>query len=174
MSVIANSIPHAVYPLGLGLLTTSSIFFGNIGLSLAGPLPIIKGELGEMGLNGKQKLGIWQAFFDQAAKYVVRGTLLTAALHLLALPLLPTQNLKSLSATSAVLSLCIFPYTGVVIMPTIKSLKTLDEKDELTPAEERETVRLISKWDTQHKVRFAMYGLAWTAGLAAFVGVLAL
>jgi hypothetical protein len=66
MSAIVNSIPHAVYPLGLCLLTTSSIFFGNIGLSLTGPLPIIKGELGEIGLNGKQKLGIWRAFFDEA------------------------------------------------------------------------------------------------------------
>ncbi|KAK9311848.1 hypothetical protein V1522DRAFT_437673 [Lipomyces starkeyi] len=164
MSAIVNSIPHAVYPLGLGLLTTSSIFFGNIGL----------GELGEIGLNGKQKLGIWQAFFDEAAKYVVLGTFLTSALHLLALPLLPTRNLQVLSATSAVLSLSILPYTGLVIMPTIKSLKTLDKKGELTPAEEREVVRLIEKWDTQHKVRFGMYGPAWAAGLAAFVGVLGL
>lgn len=67
MSTIINSIPHAAYPLGLGLLTTSSMFFGNIGLSLTGPMPIIKGKLGEIGLNGKQKLRIWQAFFDEAA-----------------------------------------------------------------------------------------------------------
>jgi hypothetical protein len=67
MSAIVSSIPPAVYPLGVGLLTTSSIFFGNIGLSLTGPLPIIKGEIGEIELNGKQKLGIWQAFFDEAA-----------------------------------------------------------------------------------------------------------
>lgn len=66
MSAIVNSIPLAAYPLGLGLLTTSSIFFGNIGLTLTGPLPIIKGELGETGLNGKQKLRVWQAFFDEA------------------------------------------------------------------------------------------------------------
>jgi hypothetical protein len=79
-----------------------------------------------------------------------------------------------LSVISAVLSFSILPYTGVVIMPTIKSLKTLDKKVELTPAEEREVVRLIEKWDTQHKVRFGMFGPAWAAGLAAFVGVLAL
>ncbi|KAJ8098065.1 hypothetical protein POJ06DRAFT_297156 [Lipomyces tetrasporus] len=167
MSAIVNSIPHAAYPLGLGLLTTSSIFFGNIGLSLTGPLPIIKGELGEIGLNGKQKLGI-------ASKYVVLGTFLTSALHLLAVPLLPTRNLQVLSATSAVLSLSILPYTGLVIFPTIKSLKALDKKGELTLAEEREVVILIKKWDTQHKVRFGMYGPAWAAGLAAFIGVLAL
>ena len=66
MAAIVNSIPLAAYPLGLGLLTTSSIFFGNIGLTLTGPLPIIKGELGETGLSGKQKLRVWQAFFDEA------------------------------------------------------------------------------------------------------------
>jgi hypothetical protein len=79
-----------------------------------------------------------------------------------------------LSATSAVLSLSIFPYTGLVVLPTIKSLKTLDERVELNPAEEKEVVRLIRKWDTQHKVRYGMYGPAWAAGLAVFVGVLAL
>jgi len=67
MSTIISSIPHAAYPLGLGLLTTSSILFGNIGLSLTGPLPIVKGQLGHVELNGKQKLGIWKAFFDEAA-----------------------------------------------------------------------------------------------------------
>jgi hypothetical protein len=97
-----------------------------------------------------------------------------SALHLLAIPLLPTENLKTLSATSAVLSLSILPYTGLVVLPTIKALKTLDQKVELTPAEEMEAVRLIEKWDTLHKVRFGMYGPAWAAGLAAFVGVLAL
>ena len=79
-----------------------------------------------------------------------------------------------MSATSAVLSLSVLPYTGVVILPTIKSLKTLDQKAELTPADERETARLIEKWDTLHKVRYGIYGPAWAAGLAAFVGVLAL
>jgi hypothetical protein len=79
-----------------------------------------------------------------------------------------------LSATSAVLSLSIFPYTGLVILPTIKSLKTLDEKVELTPAEEEEVVRLIKNWDAQHKVRYGMYGPAWAAGLAVFIGVLAI
>lgn len=105
---------------------------------------------------------------------MVGGTFLTSALHLLALPLLPTQNLKILSATSALLSLSIFPYTGLVVLPTIKSLKTLDEKVELKPAEEKEVVRLIKRWDAQHKVRYGMYGPAWAAGLAAFVGVLAI
>lgn len=66
MSAIFNGVPYGAYPLGLGLLTTSSMFFGNIGLSLTGPLPIIKGQLGETGLNGKQKLRVWQAFFDEA------------------------------------------------------------------------------------------------------------
>jgi hypothetical protein len=79
-----------------------------------------------------------------------------------------------LSATSAVLSLSILPYTGLVVLPTINSLKTLDKKAELTPAEDKEAVRLIEKWDRQHKVRYGMYGPAWAAGLAAFVGALAL
>lgn len=67
MSAILSLTPYAVYPLSVGLLTTSSILFGNIGCSLTGPLPIIKGELGNVKLNGKQKLGIWEAFFDEAA-----------------------------------------------------------------------------------------------------------
>ncbi|KAH8816610.1 hypothetical protein F5884DRAFT_228439 [Xylogone sp. PMI_703] len=173
MSTILNSVPYGAYPLGLGLLATSSMFFGNIGLSLTGPLPIIKGQLGETGLSGKQKLRIWQAFFDEATKYIVEGTILTSALHLAAIPLLPTANLKALSATSAALSLSIFVYTPLVIVPTIKALKKLDEKKELTATEDAEAVRLIEKWDSLHKVRYAMYGLAWAAGLVTFIGVLA-
>lgn len=59
-----------------------------------------------------------------------------------------------------------------MIFPTIKSLKQLDEKAELTPTEESEALRLIEKWDTLHKVRYGIYGPAWAVGLAAFIGVL--
>lgn len=107
-------------------------------------------------------------------KFVVTGTILTSALHLLALPLLPERNLKILSASSAVFSLSIFPYTGLVILPTIESLKMLNKKAELTPSEEKEADRLIRRWDAQHKVRYGMFAPAWVAGLAAFVGLLAL
>jgi len=46
----------------------------------------------------------------------------------------------------------------------------LDKKGELTAEEDREVGRLIEKWDALHKVRYGMYGPAWAAGLAAFVG----
>jgi hypothetical protein len=59
-------VPSVTYPLAAGLLTTSSILFGNIGLSLVGPLPIIRGRLGAHRLDAKQRVRVWKLFFDGA------------------------------------------------------------------------------------------------------------
>lgn len=61
-----NDAPLALYPLGAGLLITSSMFFGNIGLTLTGPLPIIKEQIGVSTLSAKQKVRVWRLFFDAA------------------------------------------------------------------------------------------------------------
>ena len=59
-------VPNVAWPLGVGLLITSPLFFGNIGLSLVGPLPIIKEEIGASELSKKDKLRIWALFFKAA------------------------------------------------------------------------------------------------------------
>ena len=67
MSYNQYQIPAAVYPLAVGLFASSGVFFGNLGLTLAGPMPLIKGELGETTLTPRQKLTVWKLFFDGAA-----------------------------------------------------------------------------------------------------------
>lgn len=42
------------------------MLFGNIGLSLAGPLPIITEKLGDSTLGTKQKIRVWRLFYDAA------------------------------------------------------------------------------------------------------------
>lgn len=67
VSNLLAQIPTAAYPVAVGLFANSGVFFGNLGLSLAGPLPIIKEELGESNLSAKDKLRVWRLFFDKAA-----------------------------------------------------------------------------------------------------------
>jgi hypothetical protein len=62
-----SHVPTVTYPLAAGLVTTSSILFGNVGLSLVGPLPIIRGRLGTHNLDAKQRVRVWKLFFDGAA-----------------------------------------------------------------------------------------------------------
>ncbi|KAH8879497.1 hypothetical protein GQ53DRAFT_800194 [Thozetella sp. PMI_491] len=173
MATIFPSIPAAAYPLGLGLLTTSSLFFGNIGLSLVGPIPIIKEQLGTSELSTKARVRMWRLFFDEAAFYVVSGTAITVGLHL-AVSFLQTSTLaRNLSLVSAGCSALVIPYTVAMVQSTNKSLITLDEKPEFSEAEEKQARQLIPKWDQLHKVRYLMYGGAWATGLAALINVLA-
>lgn len=67
-------IPTVVYPLAVGLFASSGVFFGNLGLTLAGPMPIIKDELGESTLSMRQKLTVWRLFFDKAGVSMRVGT----------------------------------------------------------------------------------------------------
>lgn len=67
MSDTLSQIPIAAYPLAVGLFANSGVFFGTLGLTLAGPVPIIKGELGASTLSVQQKVAIWRMFFDSAA-----------------------------------------------------------------------------------------------------------
>lgn len=64
--VFAN-LPPVAYPLAAGLLCTSPMLFGNVGLSLVGPIPMIKGQLGSIHLDGKQRVRMWSLFFSGAA-----------------------------------------------------------------------------------------------------------
>lgn len=173
MTAFVQNIPFAAYPLGAGLLVTSSLFFGNVGLSLAGPVPIIKGEIGTANLNAKSRLQLWRLFFDAAAYHVVRGTALTAALHL-SVPFVSSAPLvRNLAVASAVISASVIGYTAMAIQPTNKRLKTLDAQGVLSETEEKEADGLITTWDQLHKVRFLLYGGAWVTGLGALVAVLA-
>lgn len=74
MSSIIAQIPTAAFPLAAGLFVNCGLFFGNVGLSLCGPLPIIKGDLGPNLLTNKQKLRTWTLFFDKAAVSSPRAT----------------------------------------------------------------------------------------------------
>lgn len=76
MSTIRYSyqIPAVVYPLAVGLFASSGVFFGNLGLTLAGPMPIIKEELGDSTLSTRQRLTIWRLFFDKAGVSTRVGT----------------------------------------------------------------------------------------------------
>jgi hypothetical protein len=60
-------ISPATYPLAGSLFLTSSMLFGNVGLSLAGPIPIIKGTIGDITLTPEQKVRAWALFFKRAA-----------------------------------------------------------------------------------------------------------
>ncbi|KAJ9138444.1 hypothetical protein NKR23_g8444 [Pleurostoma richardsiae] len=171
MTALQN-IPLAAYPLGAGLLVTSSFLFGNVGLSLVGPLPIIKGEIGTIELSTKSRLRIWRLFFDEAAFYVLRGTPLTMALHLAVPFLSPSPLARNLAIASAVWSALVIAYTGAAIQPTNKSLIALDDREVLAEAEDKEANRLIAQWDRLHKGRFLMYGGAWAAGLGALIATL--
>ena len=67
MTTVLQSIPLAAFPLLGGLLVTSSLFFGNIGLSLVGPLPIIQDQIGTSQLSNRSRLHVWRLFFDEAS-----------------------------------------------------------------------------------------------------------
>lgn len=67
MTTTLQSIPLAAFPLFGGLLVTSSLFFGNIGLSLVGPLPIIQDQIGASQLSNRSRLHVWRLFFDEAS-----------------------------------------------------------------------------------------------------------
>ncbi|KAI3554433.1 hypothetical protein CABS03_07696 [Colletotrichum abscissum] len=170
----------ATYALGSGLLVTSSLFFGNIGLSLTGPLPIIRDQLGACTLSSKQKIKVWRLFFDEASvsetlphhQYIIGGTGVTATLHLAAFALGESPVSRRLAVMSALCSICILPYTLVVIMPTNNSLIALDDKVALSELDRKKVGWLIEKWDRLHKIRFLMYGCAWALSLAAFTSSL--
>jgi len=66
MSSILGQLPLAVYPLSLGLIATSSLAFGNVGLGVAGPLPIIRDQLGPSALSARAKVRVWNLFFASA------------------------------------------------------------------------------------------------------------
>ncbi|KAK1725078.1 hypothetical protein CaCOL14_011624 [Colletotrichum acutatum] len=162
----------ATYALGTGLLVTSSLFFGNIGLSLTGPLPIIRDQLGACTLSSKQKIKVWRLFFDEASRYIIGGTGVTATLHLAAFVLGESPVSRRLAVMSALCSICILPYTLIAIMPTNNSLIALDDKVALSELDRKKVGWLIEKWDRLHKIRFLMYGCAWSLNLAAFTSSL--
>ncbi|WQF84612.1 Putative anthrone oxygenase [Colletotrichum destructivum] len=172
--------PPAACALGAGLVVTSSLLFGNVGLTLTGPLPIIRDQLGTSSLSAKQKVRVWRLFFDEAAdtrlggnqRYVVVGTGLTAALHLGAFALGESPISRRLALMSALCSVIVLPYTAMAIMPTNKALIALDDKVALSEMDRRKSGKLIEKWDRLHKVRFLMYSGAWLCGLAAFTAAL--
>ncbi|WDK19303.1 hypothetical protein CGRA01v4_10590 [Colletotrichum graminicola] len=164
--------PPATYALGAGLIVTSSLFFGNVGLSLVGPLPIVRDQLGTSSLSAKQKVRVWRLFFDGATTYVIVGTGLTAALHLAAFAWGDSPVSRRLAIMSALCSIAAMPYTAMVIMPTNKALITLDDKVALSEQDRRKSGKLIEKWDRLHRVRYLMYGGAWLCGLAAFTAAL--
>ncbi|KAK1967175.1 hypothetical protein LY78DRAFT_656592 [Colletotrichum sublineola] len=164
--------PPATYALGAGLVVTSSLLFGNVGLSLAGPLPIVRDQLGTSSLSAKQKVRVWRLFFDGATTYVIVGTGLTAALHLGAFAWGESPVSRRLAIMSALCSIIAMPYTAMVIMPTNKALITLDDKVALSELDRRKSGKLIQKWDRLHRVRYLMYGGAWLCGLAAFTAAL--
>ncbi|KAJ0160169.1 hypothetical protein CTA2_8428 [Colletotrichum tanaceti] len=164
--------PPAACALGAGLVVTSSLLFGNVGLTLTGPLPIIRDQLGTSSLSAKQKVRVWRLFFDEAARYVVVGTGLTAALHLGAFALGESPISRRLALMSALCSVMVLPYTAMVIMPTNKALVALDDKVALSEMDRRKSGKMIEKWDRLHRVRFLMYSGAWLCGLAAFTAAL--
>ncbi|RSH92975.1 hypothetical protein EHS25_008423 [Saitozyma podzolica] len=168
-----SHVPTVTYPLAAGLVTTSSILFGNVGLSLVGPLPIIRGRLGTHNLDAKQRVRVWKLFFDGAATYIVAGTVLTTTLHLLVPFLTRSPLVRSAAVVSAASSISIIPFTLVFIMPTNKRLGVLDAQADLSGAEEKEAGELIAKWEARHNLRYAFYELGWAAGLVALVGAVA-
>lgn len=103
---------------------------------------------------------------------MIGGTLLSAALHLGAIPLLPSPDLKKLTAASAAFSLSILPYTLYAVFPIINALKDLDKRPSLGETEEKEVERLIRKWDSLHKVRYGMYGPAWAVSVVTLLGAI--
>ncbi|KAL7418600.1 hypothetical protein Q5752_007058 [Cryptotrichosporon argae] len=172
----ASSLPRVLHahpaalPLGLSLLTTTAILFGNAGLSAAGPLPIIDGTLGPLGvpLSARQKVGVWAKFFRRAAILVVGGTALTTLSSLLAAYLTPSASVRWLALTSAAASASVIGYTIPVLGPTNARLLALDAAQAgFSPAEDREAEALIVKWNRRHVVRFAFFGIANFAALAA-------
>ncbi|KAK2055613.1 hypothetical protein LY76DRAFT_595902 [Colletotrichum caudatum] len=164
--------PPATYALGAGLVVTSSLLFGNVGLSLAGPLPIVRDQLGTSSLSAKQKVRVWRLFFDEATTYAVVGTGLTAALHLGAFAWGDSPVSRRLAIMSALCSIASLPYTAMVILPINKALITLDDKVALSELDRRKSGKLIEKWDRLHRVRYLMHGGAWLCGLAAFTAAL--
>ncbi|OAQ58533.1 hypothetical protein VFPPC_11282 [Pochonia chlamydosporia 170] len=171
MSRFINTIPTAAYPLSLGLLVTSSLLFGNVGLSLCGPLPIIKDEIGSSQLTTRSRVRVWKLFFDRY--YVIRGTAITIGLHLSAVGLTALPLVRSLSLTSAACSASAIVYTGFMIQPTNKSLGALNQKEELSETEDKEALRLIGNWDWLHKWRMVIYAGAWTSGVTALIATFA-
>ncbi|KAH8657948.1 hypothetical protein BX600DRAFT_439127 [Xylariales sp. PMI_506] len=169
MAVFLNHVPLSAYPLGVGLLVTSSLFYGNVGLSLVGPLPIIKEEIGSSQLSPRAKLRVWKLFFDAATFYVVSGTALTVTLHLSVPFLTDLPAVRRLAVASAVTSASAIAYTVLFIAPTNAALGALDKQKDLTEAEEKDSTALIAKWDTRHKIRCAIYAVAWATGLAALL-----
>jgi hypothetical protein len=75
MSVLSHldTVPTAAWPLGVGLLVTSPLLFGNVGLSLVGPMPIVKEEIGASRLSKKDKVRIWSLFFNGATVCLPRS-----------------------------------------------------------------------------------------------------
>ena len=80
-------------------------------------------------------------------------------------------DIKKYAIFSAIGSNVLIPYTLVVLGKTNSSLLALDKEAEsrdLTTAEESEGERLIEKWVSLHRPRFASFVAAWTGSLLAF------
>ncbi|KAK4689871.1 hypothetical protein P7C73_g256, partial [Tremellales sp. Uapishka_1] len=160
-------IPPAAWPLGLGLLINSGLTWGNIGLTLLGPLPIILGKLGPSDLTVKNKVRIWSLFFKGAATYVVSGLTISTASHFAAYGLVSNSVASTAALVSAISVASALPYTLTVLAPTNTRLVALDKKDTLSAAEEKDALRLIAKWDFGHRFRQAIFAVSWTSGLVA-------
>ncbi|TVY78503.1 hypothetical protein LSUE1_G005938 [Lachnellula suecica] len=165
-------VSPAIIPLGLGLLATSSMFFGNIGLSLCGPLPIISEQIGASGLTTSQRIRVWRLFFDRATTFIVGGVASNTILNLSVPFLTESQAVRNLALISAASTALVLPYTVAFIANTNKALIQLDDRkvDVLSEGEQKRAVELIAKWDKLHRVRYIFYGSAWASGLAAVVG----
>lgn len=103
--------------------------------------------------------------------YIVPSILTSTALHLLSAYLTPSPRIRNFSLTAAASALSIIPYTLLVIMPTNKALLAMDEKNELTPAEESDVPYLLGKWNSLHGGRYLPYVVSWVAGLGGLMGV---
>lgn len=60
-------VPLAAWPLGVGLLVNSSVFFGMLQVGALGPVTLAREKLGKTGLDTKAKVRLWALFYKRAA-----------------------------------------------------------------------------------------------------------
>ncbi|WWD16718.1 hypothetical protein CI109_101149 [Kwoniella shandongensis] len=169
MSLIRSrllSLPAPSITLALGGIGTAYVFFANIAEAQRGIIPLLNGRFGKLELGEKERVMLWNSYFDSAAKWIVSTSVLNSLLSFTTSYLHPSPNIRRLALLSGIFSISIVPTTFLVgLLPINSRLKELTKAGvEVRRSEGRE---LVQGWEKRHALRIPLYAIAWGLNLVA-------
>ncbi|KAK0544135.1 hypothetical protein OC846_005612 [Tilletia horrida] len=177
--------PFAVVT-GLGLVSSSYFFFGNLGMVTCGVIKMTTSarDRQRLDINPDRAVALWADMFEAGLRNFAPTSIVTVLTHLTAGLMVKKYSLSSnkelssqLFLASSLISLTILPYTAGVMMANIKNLLATRDRilaarahGEVTVLQESEgddVLQRIQAWKVQNLGRMAIGLTSWTLGNAA-------